>query len=148
MIWGNDSDMAGPITVEGTGEIPTAGLYDTVYNWDMRVQFADGVRLTFKTGAGSTKFIGSDGWIRLWRGGIDAEPKSLLTSKIGPNDVHLCHSSDHCQNFIDAVKSQAGSRPGGSHGAKRHHQPSLRYCGPHQAEDHLGPPEGIDCWRR
>jgi glucose-fructose oxidoreductase len=104
MIWGNDSDMSGPMTVEGTGEIPTVGLYDTVYNWDMRVQFGDGVQMTFKPGAGSTKFIGSDGWVRLWRGGIDAEPKSLLTSKIGPNDVHLCNSPDHCQNFIDAVR--------------------------------------------
>ena len=84
MIWGSDSDQAGPITVEGTGDIPTEGLYDNVRNWDMRIQFDDGVRMTLKSGGDSTKFIGSDGWVRIWRGGIDAEPKSLLTSKIGP----------------------------------------------------------------
>jgi glucose-fructose oxidoreductase len=109
MIFGNDSDQAGPITVEGTGVIPTEGLYNNVMNWDMKVQFADGVKMTFKPGGDSTKFIGSDGWVRVWRqypGGIDAEPKSLLTSKIGPNDVHLIESPGHAQNFIDSVKSR------------------------------------------
>ncbi len=106
MIFGNDSDQAGLITVEGTGVIPTQGLYNNVYNWNMRVTFGDGVRMTFTPGGDSTKFIGSDGWVRIWRGGIDAEPKSLLTSKIGPNDVHLINSPNHYQNFIDAVKSR------------------------------------------
>ena len=89
MVWGSDADLAGPIVVEGTGEIPTTGLYDTVYNWDMKIQLGDGVQMTFKPGGDSTKFIGPDGWVRISRGGIDAEPKSLLSSKIGPNDVHL-----------------------------------------------------------
>jgi glucose-fructose oxidoreductase len=108
MIWGNDSDQSGPIAVEGTGTIPTDGLYNNVINWDMRVQFADGVKVTFKPGGDSTKFIGSEGWVRVWRheNGIDAEPKSLLTSKIGPNDVHLIESPGHAQNFIDSVKSR------------------------------------------
>jgi predicted dehydrogenase len=109
MIWGNDSDLSGPMTVEGTGVIPTDGLYNNVMNWDMRIQFGDGVKVTFKPGRDSTKFIGSEGWVRVWRelpGGIDAEPKSLLTSKIGPNDVHLIESPGHAQNFIDSVKSR------------------------------------------
>ena len=29
-----------------------------------------------------------------------------MTSKIGPNDVHLIESPSHAQNFIDAVKSR------------------------------------------
>ena len=106
MVWGSDADLAGPMTVEGTGVIPAKGLYDTVYNWDMKIQMADGVKMTFKPGGDSTKFIGPDGWVRIWRGGIDAEPKSLLTSKIGPDDVHLIDSPRHYQNFIDAVKSR------------------------------------------
>ncbi len=106
MVWGCDADIAGPMTVEGTGIIPTEGLYDTVYHWDMKIEMAGGVKMTFKPGGDSTKFIGTEGWVRIWRGGIDAEPKSLLTSKIGPNDVHLVESNNHYQNFIDAVKSR------------------------------------------
>jgi glucose-fructose oxidoreductase len=37
MVWGSEADLAGPMTFEGTGEIPTKGLYDTVYNWDVKV---------------------------------------------------------------------------------------------------------------
>lgn len=106
MVWGCDADIAVPMTVEGTGIIPTEGLYDTVYHWDMTIEMAGGVKMTFKPGGDSTKFIGTEGWVRIWRGGIDAEPKSLLTSKIGPSDVHLVESNNHYQNFIDAVKSR------------------------------------------
>jgi glucose-fructose oxidoreductase len=106
MVWGSLDDLTGPMTVEGAGVIPTEGLYDTVYNWDVKVQMADGVKMTFKPGGDSTKFIGPDGWVRIWRGGIDANPKSLLTSKIGPNEVHLQESPRQDQNFIDAIKSR------------------------------------------
>ncbi|OHB66239.1 MAG: hypothetical protein A2V70_04965 [Planctomycetes bacterium RBG_13_63_9] len=92
--------------VEGTGVIPTEGLYDTVYDWDMRIQMSDGVKMTFKPGGDSTKFIGPDGWVRIWWGGIDAEPKSLLQSKIGPDDVHLAVSGDQHQDFVDCMKSR------------------------------------------
>jgi len=35
---------------------------------------------------------------------FDAHPKSLLTSIIGPNEVHLYKSSDHKQDFLDCIK--------------------------------------------
>jgi len=105
MVLGNDADIAGPITVEGTGVIPNEGLYDCVYNWDMKLQLGNGVAMTFKPGNDSTKFIGDQGWVRLWRGGIDAGPKSLLASKITPNDIRDGGLA-HCQNFIDSVKSR------------------------------------------
>jgi predicted dehydrogenase len=105
MVWGSDADVTGTMTVEGIGVIPTEGLYDTVYNWDMAIQMGD-VEMTFKPGGDSTKFIGPDGWVQVRRSGIDAEPKSLLESKIGPDDVHLVESPRQDQNFIDAVKSR------------------------------------------
>ena len=105
MVWGSRADVAGPMTVEGTGTIPAAGLYDTVYNWDMKVQLGDGVRMTFKPGGDSTKFIGSEGWLEICRYRIDAEPKSLLASKPGLQDIHP-DANVHYQNFIDSVRSR------------------------------------------
>ncbi|MBC7352406.1 MAG: Gfo/Idh/MocA family oxidoreductase [Thermogutta sp.] len=105
MIWGCDADLAGPMTFEGTGEIPKQGLYDTVIHWNVTVQMANGVVMTFKPGSDSTKFIGTEGWVDVRRSGIDAEPKSLLKLELGPNDVHLTRSPRHDQNFIEAVKS-------------------------------------------
>jgi predicted dehydrogenase len=107
LVWGCASDLAGPWTVEGTGKVPETGLYNTVYDWDMKFRFADGVSMTFKPGRDSTKFIGSEGWIRIWREDWDAEPKSLLKETSGPRDIHLTVSRNHYQNFVDAVKSRA-----------------------------------------
>ncbi len=109
LVWGCDNDLAGPMTFEGTGEIPTKGLYNTVYNWDMKIEMAGGVPMTFKPGGDSTKFIGTEGWIRVSRGGWDAEPKSLLTAALKPDDVHLIESQSQSQNFIDAVKARKGA---------------------------------------
>ena len=106
MVWGSNADLAGPMEFEGTGEIPKQGLYDTVFNWDIKVKMADGVKMTFLPGGDSTKFIGPDGWVQIRRAGIDAQPKSLLESKIGPDDVHLIESPRQDQNFVDAVKSR------------------------------------------
>jgi len=80
MVWGSLDDLTGPITFEGTGVIPTEGLYDTVYDWNMKIQMAE-VEMTFTPGGDSTKFI-------------------------GPDDVHLVKSPRQDQNFIDGVKSR------------------------------------------
>lgn len=105
MVWGSDADVSGMVELEGTGEIPTEGLYDTVFNWDIKGKLGD-VEFTFLPGGDSTKFIGPEGWIRIRRGGISAEPKSLLSSKIGPDDVSLLNSPRQDQNFIDSIKSR------------------------------------------
>ena len=37
---------------------------------------------------------------------MDAQPKSLLKTKIGPDEIHLFKSDNHHVNFIDAVKGR------------------------------------------
>jgi predicted dehydrogenase len=95
-----------PVEYEGTGLVPTEGLYNTVVHWNIRGKYANGVTFTLKPGGDSTKFIGTQGWIRLSRGGWDAEPKSLLKETAGPNDVHLHASNDHKKDFLESVKSR------------------------------------------
>jgi glucose-fructose oxidoreductase len=104
--WGYDTHKAGVAEFEGTGDIPTEGLFNTVINWNVRIQYAGGLKITFTPGGDSTKFIGDEGWVQVRRAGIDAEPKSLLTSTIGAGDVHLPESNNHAQNFVDCVKSR------------------------------------------
>ncbi len=106
LLWGYDIHKAGEAEFEGTGSIPTEGLFNTVINWNVRARYANGLKMVFTPGGDSTKFIGPDGWVQVRRGGIDAEPKSLLKSTIGPDDVHLPHSGNHSQNFVDCVKSR------------------------------------------
>ncbi len=53
------------------------------------------------------QFEGENGWVYVDRSGIDTSPKSLLTSVIGPDEVHLYASDDHHQNFLDCVRSRS-----------------------------------------
>ena len=96
-----------PVEYEGTGTIPTKGLFNTVTNWNVRGRFASGVTFTFKDGPDKTTFKGTEGWVAASRGGIDANPKSLLSVKIKPQEIHLLKSTNHYQGFIDSVKSRS-----------------------------------------
>jgi glucose-fructose oxidoreductase len=95
-----------PVEYEGTGLVPTQGLYSTVVHWDIKGKYANGVTFTLKPGGDSTKFIGPDGWIRISRGGWDAEPKSLLKETTGPNEIRLHTSNDHKKDFLECVKNR------------------------------------------
>jgi glucose-fructose oxidoreductase len=107
MVWGSDADQSGPIVVEGTGEIPTEGLYDTVYNWDMKIKLGK-VDLVFKTGVERTKFIGDKGWIQVARDGrrTTASDPALLKTVIEAEGNQLLVSTSHGGNFIDAVRDK------------------------------------------
>jgi predicted dehydrogenase len=104
MVWGSDADLSGPITVEGSGTVPQHGLYDAVYNWDMRIKLGN-VRLRFRPGTDRTKFIGNDGWIQVARSPAQttASESRIFETKLDPQDNYLRVSKHHMGNFIDAV---------------------------------------------
>jgi hypothetical protein len=52
-------------------------------------------------------FEGSDGWVYVRRGFIDANPKSLLEETIGPDETKLYVSNHHKANFYECVRSRA-----------------------------------------
>ena len=95
-----------PVEYQGTGRIPTTGLFDTVLDWNVRGRYASGVEFTFTAGPDKTTFVGTDGWVAASRGGIDAEPKSLLSLVLKPTDQRLFHEANHYQHFIACCKSR------------------------------------------
>jgi len=122
--WGNDSDDTGPLEIEGTGTIPKDGLCDTPTTWWVEHTYANGVRMIhaersqtlrefpqFKSealqysGVG-VLFIGTDGWVIVSRGGIDAAPKSLLQETFDSTTVRLPVSNNHKRNFLECVRSR------------------------------------------
>ena len=108
--WGNDADRSGPVEIEGSGEFPKDGLYDCAVAWDVKLKYANGATLNFvdnKKHRQGVLFRGDEGWVFVRRGAIEAEPKSLLTERIGPEETHLANSSDHAGNFLDCVKSRS-----------------------------------------
>jgi predicted dehydrogenase len=104
--WGNGTDHTGPIEVEDLGgEFPKDGLFTTPTKIHFRALYANGVELICKTdpkGWVGSRFEGTKGWVQVGR--FDTYPKSLKTSVIGPNEIHLYKSNDHHRNFIDCIK--------------------------------------------
>ncbi|MHC4537004.1 MAG: Gfo/Idh/MocA family protein [Planctomycetota bacterium] len=107
--WGNDTEHTGPVEVEGKGEFWREGLYNSAKEFRIEYKYASGVRLIVTSGTPSLRFEGSEGWIgnRGWRAKLQAEPKSILDSVIGPNEIHLytCKGGEQ-RNFLDCVKSR------------------------------------------
>jgi predicted dehydrogenase len=107
--WGNDTEYTGPMEVEGKGIFCSEGLYDTAKEYRIEYKYPNGVRLIVISGTPSLRFEGSEGWIGNvgWRGKLQAEPKNILDSVIGPNEIHLytCPAGEQ-RNFLDCVKSR------------------------------------------
>ena len=117
--WGNSTDLSGPTEIEGTGVFPKDMLTDCATSWQVENRYANGVTLVHmddgtapkhplqKGGHGhGVMFLGTEGWVHVDRSRMDAEPKSLLTAKAGPDEVHLFKSDNHHVNFVDAVKGR------------------------------------------
>ena len=112
--WGNGTELTGPTEIEGTAAFPNDdALCDNPINWDVRYKFANGADWIFTgTGPGlegvrqGITFEGTDGWVWVNRGAIEAEPKSLLQEKIAPNEVHLPVSTHHQQNLLNCIRTR------------------------------------------
>ena len=107
--WGNDTEHTGPVEVQGKGVFGKDGLYNTAKEYRIEYKYTDGVKLIVTSGTPSLRFEGTEGWIgnRGWRAPLQAEPKSILKSVIGPNETHLytCPAGEQ-RNFLDCVKSR------------------------------------------
>jgi len=116
--WAMDADHSGPVEVEGTGSYPTEGIFDTYDTYEVEHIYPNGVKLLYtdlRTArakiprlnaptAMAILFEGTEGWIHVGRGYIDAHPRSLLKTVIGPNEFKLPSSNDHRRNFLDAFR--------------------------------------------
>ena len=119
--WGNGTDGEAPVEVEGTGKIPTEGIFNTISEWDVHCRYRNGVTLrlmntrlaqepveSYRTFHDhGTTFFGPKGWVSVDRGGIYASDPAWLTRVIGPDELHLSESSHHQANFLNCVKSRA-----------------------------------------
>ena len=117
--WGNGTELGGPAEVEGTGVFPKDMLTDAATSWQVENRYANGVTLVHMDDGTARKhplqqgghghgvmFLGAEGWVHVDRSRMDANPKSLLTAKTAPGEVHLFKSDNHHVNFIDAVKGR------------------------------------------
>jgi predicted dehydrogenase len=125
-LWGMGLDHSGPVSVEGKPLVQMIpGGFTAVSEYTVEYVFANGVRQrTFTTTADQwmgapvagrngpndlhhgVKFIGSDGWIFVTRGKIEASKPELLTDPLPENAQHLYVINNHMGNFFECVRTR------------------------------------------
>lgn len=108
--WGLGFDYTGPYEIEGSGEYPPDKLWNSPGKYRLTAKYPKDITMIIAGGysdiRGGTKWIGTDGWVWVDRGGTDAQPKEVLQEKIGPNEIHLYESPGHWRDFLDCIKSR------------------------------------------
>ncbi len=122
--WAMGTEYTGPVEISGSAEFPKKGLWDVHGSFKTEGVYADGVRMVisgeFPNGI---RFEGSEGWIFVSRGNetvtssdpvaklkdaqaLAASDPKIITSTIGPDEIHLYESKDHHGNWLDCVRSR------------------------------------------
>jgi hypothetical protein len=108
-LWGAPMFRTNKIEVEGTAVFPTEGLANTSISWRVEMLAESGVRMIFTDDGQQphgVRFEGDKGWVHVVRGGIQAEPASLLKLTLRPDDRHLYESYSHHGNWLDCIRTR------------------------------------------
>src|SRR5690606_9705582 len=117
-------EYTGPIELEGTAQFPTSGLWTVHGDFKVAAKYANGV--TMYIGGGNPKggkIGGGEGWVissignaggiasGSSRGGkpseaFQASDPKILTSVIGPDEIHLYESPEQHKNWLDCIVSR------------------------------------------
>jgi len=122
--WAMGTEYTGPVEISGRGEFPTKGLWDVHGKFRTEAVYADGVRMIISDDfPNGIKFEGSEGWVFVSRGdetvtgsdpvaklkdnkALSASDPRIITSIIGPQELHLCESKEHHANWLECVRSR------------------------------------------
>lgn len=122
--WGMDTELTGPISVNAVAQFPKSGLWDVHGDFMSVAEYANGITMLTSGGyPNGVRYEGTEGWIFVTRGNyvatasdpvsanrntkaLDASDPKILTSVIGPNEIHLYESSDQQGNWLDCIKSR------------------------------------------
>jgi hypothetical protein len=122
--WGMDTEYTGPVEIWGTAEFPAAGLWDVHGPFKTEALYANGVRMIVSGEyPNGIRFEGTEGWVFVSRGNetvtvsdpvarlkdaraLAASDPKIITSVIGPDEIHLYESKDHHGNWLECVRTR------------------------------------------
>lgn len=125
--WALDLDATSPVRYEGRGVLPPPrSLYDTLEAFDVRCEYANGIRLSLSSlrvaaprldRAGiryheeGVRLVGENGWIQVDRTALMASDRRLQerNAEVKEGELRMPRPSSHGRNFLDCVRDR--SRP-------------------------------------
>lgn len=121
-LWGLGLERSGPLSIEAkplVEMIPDGFTASSEYS--VNYTYANGVTHSCNSTAANewngavadpkgqqhgVKFEGSDGWIWVTRGAIEANNPEFLTTPLASDAVRLYESNDHMGNFFDCIRTR------------------------------------------
>ncbi len=109
--WGLGTEHTGPVELTPIyADFPKTGIWNAATRYRIDTTYATGAKVIVQNAEGNirggARWIGTDGWVWVDRGGFETEPRSLMKEKIGPEEINLYRSSNHIGNFLDCVRSR------------------------------------------
>ena len=120
-LWGLGLDRSGPTTIEAKPLVEMIpGGFSAFSEYEVHYTYANGVTHACRSTPADTwsggiadkngqrhgvRFTGSDGWIWVTRGNIEASAPDILTSPLAATE-RLYASDDHMKNFFDCIRSR------------------------------------------
>jgi predicted dehydrogenase len=109
--WGLGFDNTGPSEIEGQGEFPPQNaIWNTAGKYRITCKYPQDIEMVIAGGhneiRSGTKWIGTDGWVWVDRGGFDASNTDWFAMPEDKMKVQLYKSDNHHRNFLDCVKSR------------------------------------------
>jgi myo-inositol 2-dehydrogenase/D-chiro-inositol 1-dehydrogenase len=121
--WGMNTELTGPVSIEAVADFPKHGLWDVHGDFMARADYANGITMLTSGGyPNGIRYEGTEGWIFVTRGNyratasdpipsnqnpaLSASDPKILTSEIGPNEIHLYVSTSQQGNWLDCIKSR------------------------------------------
>ncbi len=122
--WGMDTELTGPISIEAVAQFPKSGLWDVHGDFMSKAEYKNGITMLTSGGyPNGVRYEGTEGWIFVTRGNyratdsdpipqgpgqkpLEASDPKILTSVIGPNEIHLYVSQNQQGNWLDCIKSR------------------------------------------
>jgi myo-inositol 2-dehydrogenase/D-chiro-inositol 1-dehydrogenase len=122
--WGMDTELTGPVSIGAVAQFPKSGLWDVHGDFMSVAEYSNGITMLTSGGyPNGVRYEGTEGWIFVTRGNyvatasdpvsannntkaLDASDPKILTSVIGPNEIHLYESTSQQGNWLDCIKSR------------------------------------------
>lgn len=121
-LWGTGYERSGPVSVEGKpGLEMIPGGFTAFSEYEVDYVYANGVTQTCRSTTANAwngtvldpqgpqhgvRFEGSDGWIFVSRGKLEASDPELLTTPLPASATRLYASDNHMRNFFECVRSR------------------------------------------
>ena len=121
-LWGLGLERSGPSTIEGASPVKMIpGGFSALSEYEVLYTYANGVTHACRSTTADTwfggvtdksgqrhgvKFTGSDGWVWVTRGSIEASKPELLADPLPGSAERLYASNDHMKNFFDCIRSR------------------------------------------